>query len=54
MHTVHHEKIYIQCYNCNNLFMHKGQDQVNIVEVLFICDLSVLTFGRVYVLGLSR
>ena len=30
---IHHEKIYIQCYNCNNLFMHKGQDQVNIVEV---------------------
>ena len=26
-------KIYIQCYNFNNLFMHKGQDQVNIVEV---------------------
>ena len=26
-------KLYIQCYNCNNLFMHKGQDQVNIEEV---------------------
>ena len=33
LHTIHHEKIHIQCYNCNNLFMHKGQDQVNFEEV---------------------
>ena len=33
LHTIHHEKLYIQCKYCNNLFMHKGQDQVNIVEV---------------------
>ena len=33
LHTIHHTNIYIQYYNCNNLFMHKGQDQVNIVEV---------------------
>ena len=26
-------KIHIQYKYCNNLFMHKGQDQVNIVEV---------------------
>ena len=25
--------VYIQCYNCNYLLMHKGQDRVNIVEV---------------------
>ena len=29
LHTIHHEIIFIQCYNCNNLLMHKGQDQVN-------------------------
>ena len=33
LHTIHHEKLYIQCLYCNNLFMHKGQDQVNFVEV---------------------
>ena len=33
LHTIHHEKIYIQCNYRNNLFMHKGQDQVNIEEV---------------------
>ena len=27
------KKIQIQYKYCNNLFMHKGQDQVNIVEV---------------------
>ena len=30
------QKIYMQCYNCNNLFMHKGQDRVNIVEVYML------------------
>ena len=28
-----HDKIHIQYKCCNNLFMHKGQDQVNFVEV---------------------
>ena len=37
LHTINREKIYIQCYTCNNLFMHKGQDQVNIVEV-YLCN----------------
>ena len=36
LHTIHHEKIYIQCYNCNNLIVHKGHDQVNIVEVYLL------------------
>ena len=33
LHTIHHERLYIQCLYRNNLFMHKGQDQVNFVEV---------------------
>ena len=32
-HDPSRKNIYIQCYNCNNLFMHNGQDQVNIVDV---------------------
>ena len=42
MHTIHHEKIYIQCYKCNNWFMHKGQDQVNILEVYSVNPITFI------------
>ena len=32
-HDPSRKEINIQCYNCNDLFMHKGQDQVYFVEV---------------------
>ena len=38
---IHHEKLYIQCYYRNNLFMHKGQDQVNFVEVYNVDTLNI-------------
>ena len=41
LHMIHHEKLFIQCKYRNDLFMHKGQDQVNIVEV-YIAQLCVL------------
>ena len=41
---------FLFCVLCTMLFILNGA----IHEVLFICDLSVLTFGRVHVPGLSR
>ena len=50
-HMIHHEKLYIQCYNCNNLFMHKGQVQVNIVKVYLYVTSVLLEIFQLLVIS---